>query len=398
MSKIIAIAWKDALNRFASRSELLFFIVLPLVFTFILGGGINPGDADGRVRLLVADEAATGLAAEVLAALARSDTVRAEVLPRGEAEAIFDDRGAPALLIIPPGFDTDQLARGGAELELRQQPNNLNALVAERAVRAVTGTVGRALSVASASAIEAERLQPFADQAAREAYFDDALARAQAAFAAAPDRLVVRRAATPDQVAYDPAGNSSAGQMITWVFIPLLGISALFAAERQQGTLRRLLTTPTSKATFLLGTLSGQVVTALVQLTLLVTFGSLVMGLNWGREPLALALVLVAFTLAAAALGTTLGTFIKTEAQAGGLSMALGMVMALLGGCWYPHELFPEAVRTATRVLPTTWTMQGLLDILLRGQGVEGILLEAGVLFGFAAVFFVVGVWRLRYE
>ena len=108
--------------------------------------------------------------------------------------------------------------------------------------------------------------------------------------------------------------------------------------------------------------------------------------------------MLLASALAAAALGTTLGTFVKTEAQASGLSMMLGMVMALLGGCWYPIELFPQFVQTAAKVLPTTWAMQGMLDIVLRGEGLAGVLLPAAVLLGFAAVFFVIGVWRFRYE
>jgi len=38
MKKIFAIAWKDAIVRFGSSSELLFFIVLPIVFTFLLAG------------------------------------------------------------------------------------------------------------------------------------------------------------------------------------------------------------------------------------------------------------------------------------------------------------------------------------------------------------------------
>jgi ABC-2 type transport system permease protein len=76
----------------------------------------------------------------------------------------------------------------------------------------------------------------------------------------------------------------------------------------------------------------------------------------------------------------------------------LGMLMALLGGCWFPMELFPETVRTAVRLLPTTWAMQGLMDILVRGQGVPGVWPEASALLGFAAVFFAVGVWRFRYE
>ena len=38
LRKILAIAWKDAIIRFSSRSEILFFLVLPIVFTLILGG------------------------------------------------------------------------------------------------------------------------------------------------------------------------------------------------------------------------------------------------------------------------------------------------------------------------------------------------------------------------
>lgn len=55
-------------------------------------------------------------------------------------------------------------------------------------------------------------------------------------------------------------------------------------------------------------------------------------------------------------------------------------------------------MRTAVKILPTTWAMQGRLDIVLRGQGLTGVLAEAGVLLGFAAVFFAVGVWHFRYE
>ena len=42
--------------------------------------------------------------------------------------------------------------------------------------------------------------------------------------------------------------------------------------------------------------------------------------------------------------------------------------------------------------------MSALTDLTMRGGGMADILPEAGVLLGFAAVFFVVGVWRFRYE
>ena len=258
--------------------------------------------------------------------------------------------------------------------------------------------VSSAISAAQNAVKQRETIQPFASEQEKQSYFESSLKLAQSLQKDAPERVTVVEGLTEDEVDYDPRANSSAGQLITWVFIPLFAISALFAYERQQGTLRRLLTTPANKATFLLGTISGQVVMALIQMLLLVGFGILVMKLSWGREPLALFLILLASALAAAAFGTTMGTFIKTEGQASGLSIMFGMVFALMGGCWYPLELFPPAIQNIVKILPTTWAMQGMLDLVLRGGGLQDILPEVGVLLGFAVIFFSVGVWRFRYE
>ena len=398
MKKIFAIAWKDAIIRFASSSELIFFIILPVVFTFLLAGGSPSGNEDPRIRLLVVDEAQTTISQQIIDELENSTAVYPEVVSRDEAQSQFDERRASAVFIIPAGVDIESLQSSSAEVEMLQQPNNLNVTVQERAVLTAIRSVSSAISAAQNAVAQREAKQPFASDAEKQTYFESSLELAQNIQKDAPERVTVVEGSTPDQIEYDPRANSSAGQLITWVFIPLFGISALFAYERQQGTLRRLLTTPSRKATFLLGTISGQVVMALIQMSLLVGFGILVMKLNWGREPLALFVILLASALAAAAFGTTMGTFIKTEGQASGLSIMFGMVFALMGGCWYPLELFPKAIQSAVRILPTTWAMQGLLDLVSRGKGLVDILPEAGVLRGFAVIFFAVGVWRFRYE
>ena len=398
MKKIFAIAWKDAIIRFASSSELIFFIVLPVVFTFLLAGGTPSGNEDPRIPLVMVDEAKTSISAQVIDQLKNSTAVRPELTTRAEAQSQFDDRRAEVVLILPAGMDVAALQSGSAQVELLQQPNNMNATVAERAVLTAIRRVSSTISAAQNAVKQRESIQPFASDAEKQAYFESSLALAQTIQKDAPERVTVVSGNTRDRVNYDPRANSSAGQLITWVFIPLFGISALFAYERRQGTLRRLLTTPTEKGTFLLGTISGQVAMALVQMSLLVGFGILVMKLNWGRDPLALFVILLTSALAAAAFGTTMGTFIKTEGQANGLSIMFGMVFALMGGCWYPLELFPAAIQNIVKVLPTTWAMQGMLDLVLRGGGLRDILPEAGVLLGFAVIFFSVGVWRFRYE
>jgi ABC-2 type transport system permease protein len=398
MKKILAIAKKDAIVRFASKSEWLFFVILPVLFTFLLAGGAPSGHADPRIRLLVVDEANTAISQQLIQELESSTAVHPETATRKDAQDQFDQRRASTVFIIPRGVDIQQLQNGSAQVELLQQPNNMNAIVAERAVLTAIRRVSSSISAAQTAVRQRESMQPFASEAEKQAYFEASLKRAQDIQKEAPERVTVIAGSTPDEVDYDPRANASAGQLITWVFIPLFGISALFAYERQQGTLRRLLTAPATKATFLLGTISGQVATALVQMLLLIGFGILVMKLNWGKDPLALFVILLASALAAAAFGTTMGTFIKTEGQANGLSIMFGMVFALMGGCWYPLELFPPAIQNLAKILPTTWAMQGMLDLVLRGGGLPDVLPEAAVLLGFAVIFFSVGVWRFRYE
>lgn len=399
--RIISIAKKDALIRFTVPTELLFFFILPVVFTFTLGGGFG-GAQTGleTLTLAVVDNDSTALTAELLAVIDETETVQIEMMSQEKAEADLREGKVAAVLILPAGFSTAVLAGEPQDLEFYRLSRNNDGLFIEQVVQSAISQTGQSLNIARQSVLKAEAAQPFATDAESQTFFSESAAAAQASLAAMPNRLEVTVPAKAAN-ANDPyaiAAHQSAGQLVTWVLIPLLGISTLFASERTHGTLRRLLTTPTKKSTYLFGTISGQLVLAFLQMALLIGFGALVMGLNWGRSPAGLSLMMISFGAAAVALGTMIGTLTKNEMQAGNLSIMLGMVMALLGGCWWPLELFPQALQTAVKVLPTTWAMQGFSDIVLRGSGVIEVLPEAAVLFGFAAIFFFIGISRFKYE
>lgn len=400
-NKLAAIIRKDTILRFEGRVEILFFLVLPIVFTYIVGGGTQAAD-DDRVYVPIVNEDGSERAAAFLAALGESDVIRPMAHTREEAEKLLGDDDAGVILIIPAGFGDGLtaeaiLAGEPAEVALRVAPNSNVGLVVEQEVGRVVGEMARPLLVARNATRGVEAARPFADEAARAAFFTNAQAAAGSALAEQPP-LVAFEMLSADVGAYDQRAQASAGQLLTWVFIPLLGVSGLFAMERALGTMRRLLVTPTRKSAFLGGVISSQFLLALVQMGLLVAFGILVMHVPWGRDPAALIVILVTIALAGIALGTTLGTFVKTESQAVNLSIMLGMSMALLGGAWWPMELFPPGLQQAVKVLPTTWAMSALTDITMRGQGLVDVLPEAAVLLGFAVVFFAVGIWRFRYE
>jgi ABC-2 type transport system permease protein len=177
-----------------------------------------------------------------------------------------------------------------------------------------------------------------------------------------------------------------------------LGGAEVFVNERLGGTLRRLVITPTRKAVILAGKCLGRFTLGLTQMALLVGFGALVLGVNWGNNPWALLIMLVAFGLTGTALGVMLGAFARTRSQASGLTILFSMLLAALGGAWWPLEITPQAYQNAVSLLPSTWAMRGFTDVIVRGQGVSAILPEAGILLGFAVLFFVVGIWKLKFE
>jgi ABC-2 type transport system permease protein len=401
MKKILAIAWKDTRIRFQSPGELLYFFILPVLFTFLIGRVFSGDDGDQRLHLPVVDQDQSAASAELIDWLAESESVRPEILSAEDAQALFDDNQVVAILTIPPDYEAGLVASQTVSLDLVKDPSNQNSLVVEQILASAAADLSRSRAVAANSVAAAEAMQPFSDEVQRQVFYDESLAAAQAQFADAPQRLIRIQAIKTEEDwtdTFDMASYSSAGQLITWVFIPLLATSAYFAYERDQGTLRRLLTTPTDKTTLLLGLIVGQFVGAMVQMGILISFGQFVMGVSWGQNLPALLLLMSAFAISSVAFGTMLATIVKTQSQAGNLSIMLGMTMALMGGCWWPMELFPETVKTAVKILPTTWTMNGLTDLITRGAATADILPNVGVLLVFTLVFFVIGIRRLRFE
>jgi ABC-2 type transport system permease protein len=320
---------------------------------------------------------------------------------RESAQETFDKRDAAAILIIPSGMEANLKAGQVVMLDFTLDPSNNNGFAVQQEVQKVMGQISRSLAVANASVLEAEQIQPFADAAQRQSYYDQSLAAAQQEFSSAPSRIIITQPKNSVDIQTQKetqAAQASAGQLIIWVFIPLLGTSELMAYERVWGTLRRLVTTPTRKPTFLLGIITGQFSSGLIQMLMLVVIGVVLLKVPWGQNPLALLLLLISFGLAAVAMGTMMGTFTRTPSQANGLSIAAGMVMGLLGGCMFPLEMFPPAVANVAKILPTTWAMMGMTQLTVYNAGFLQILPYAAVLLGFALVFFVVGAWRFRYE
>jgi ABC-2 type transport system permease protein len=69
-----------------------------------------------------------------------------------------------------------------------------------------------------------------------------------------------------------------------------------------------------------------------------------------------------------------------------------------LGGAWFPLEFAGEAFSTVGHFMPTAWAMDGFQNVIVRGMGLNSVLMPAGMIAAFGAVFFALAVWRFKYE
>ena len=88
----------------------------------------------------------------------------------------------------------------------------------------------------------------------------------------------------------------------------------------------------------------------LLQMAVLIIVGALLFKVNWGNSPLALAMVVVSFGLAAVAMGVMLGAFAKTRSQARNLTIMFSMMMAALGGAWWQLEVTPPLYQKIVQI------------------------------------------------
>lgn len=125
--------------------------------------------------------------------------MRPEVVSRADGQKQFDERRASALFILPAGLDVAALNAGSAEVELLQQPSNLNAMVAERAILTALRSVSSAVGAANNAVSQREKQMLFASEADKQTYFEQSLETARQLQAEAPQRVTVVKGNTPEQ-------------------------------------------------------------------------------------------------------------------------------------------------------------------------------------------------------
>ena len=188
---------------------------------------------------------------------------------------------------------------------------------------------------------------------------------------------------------------------VMFIFFIVGTESASLLREREVGTLRRLLAAPLPRWTVIAGKMLAYGLLVCIQVLILFTLGNLAFGITLGRDPFALVVITITVAFVAVALGMLVAAFAKTSGQADNIGMVLAFVMAGIGGAF---PLWPPLFRSAgfigilSKFTPHAHALEGYYSVMAENATLTQILPQLGFLWLMGLVFFLIAVWRFRFE
>ncbi len=173
-----------------------------------------------------------------------------------------------------------------------------------------------------------------------------------------------------------------------------LGMRSLLM-ERSAGTLARITAAPLRPTQIVLGKLLAIFVTGLVTIFVIWAVTTFVFGANWGN-PLGVLLMCVGATVAMCGIGVFLTSLAKTEQQAFGITLLVGLGLALLGGNLLPSGSLPDAFQVLALGTPNGWALVGFGRLDQLGEPASSVIGPFFVLLAIALVTGGLAMTRVR--
>ncbi len=380
MRHIRFIARTEIAHQLRQRETLVWTFVMPIVFFYFIGtvtGGFGGGTSAGPTPLALQAPADAGFVVDDLVRRLEAQNFSVTRPASAEEFATFARR-----MVLPTPTSgrpfTEALLAGEAQtitVETRAEgpAASLEALRVQRAVYSLLADLALAASDAG-QLVGADSLRAVAE---------------------APRAVSIETSSAGRRVEI-PSGfeQTIPGTMVMFTMLVLLTGGAIqLVVEREQGLLRRLASTPISRAELVAGKWVGKLLLGLVQIAFAMVAGTVLFGMAWGDALPMVMVVLLTWAAFNASLGMLLGNLARSPAQMSGIGVVTTMVLAALGGCWWPIEVTPEWAQQLAMLLPTGWAMDAMHRLVSFGDAAPAALPHA---LGLAAATVVLGVASVR--
>jgi ABC-type multidrug transport system permease subunit len=313
-------------------------------------------------------------------------------MDQGEALDTFQKGKVDGILIIPANYEMQSNPNLIPQLKLTADTTSIKGQLLYQTLKVPVTQLMSAVEIAQMSA-------ELADQVQTEAVPAFELAWSKWEANANTSRVMVEQAVAPKVESWfggNPYNQASPGILVQFAIFGLVTSAQILVQERKTRTLQRLMTTVMKPWEIVAGHMLAMFSITFLQTVMLVFFGQWVLQVNYLREPFGTILISVALGLWVSSMGLLIGVLAKGDEQVILFSMLAMFIFSALGGTWFPLETSGGMFAAIGALMPSTWAMTGLQNILIRGLGLSSIWMPAGILMVYTLGFFGLAVACFR--
>ncbi len=398
------IAWKELQVLFRDRGQLVVLFLMPIMFASIIGSVFGGGSSGIEIYLVNHDSGSySAHMVDVLHNIEALSITELETVERADEQVA--DGEALAAIVIPADFSSKIDAFEPTQVQVIVDPTQqqyggiitgiMNEVLMpmvyqgeiQYGIRAIMDESGAfdESDPQTRRMVEAQTLGVIMTSL-REA-FENPLISIQA-----EDLQGV------ESESYDNAHSYSIpSYAVMFAFFIIGVIAASLLREKEEGTFRRLLASPIHRGSIIAGTMLAYMLVVGLQVLIVFGVGSGFFDIPLGDSPLGMLLLTAALAWAATGMGMLVAALVRTRSQADGVGLVLSLIMAAVGGAIVP---IPDKgfLHLLSQLTPHAHAIEGYLKLTTQESGVAEILPQAGLLVGVGFLFFVIAVWRFRFE
>ena len=341
------------------RRTLALLFVAPLVILGFLGYMLR-NSSTPAVGVVNHDSGPLG--AVVVSALEDSSKISATTIAESDGDAKLKDGSIVAYIVFPADFS--QRAQSGVIApDVHVEGSQPNA--AAEALQALQQALGAAASAGPGGGV---KVQP----------------------------NVTYLYGGPNLDTLDYFGAAAIGLIVFFLVFVVTIVS--FLNERSQGTLERLMASPLRRGEIVLGYMIGFTVLALVQSVEVLVFCLWILNVHNSGNVFLIFGIEALMAITAVNLGIFLSMFARTEFQAVQFIPLVIVPQFLLSGILFPVATEPQVLQYLSNVLPLTYAVSALRDVMIRGADLtwSSLQLDVAVVAAFVIAFVVAGATTLR--
>jgi ABC-2 type transport system permease protein len=404
MKKLFLIGLKDLRLAFRDKAALILMLAAPFALTLGMGAvtGSFSGGSSGisNIPVLIVNQDGGQLGKALVGTFQSKDLanlVEPTVMEDpAAARQMVDANNAVAAIIVPAGFTDSIIPRQGPatsgeliQVELYSNPTTptnasvIKTILDEYINRVEIGRVGG--QVAVTGLISSGRIQVQQAAAAGQA-----LGTSQAGTAGSTSITLNNVTPTGEAVKFSMLALLAPGMALMFLMFTTSNGGRSLLTERNQGTLPRLLVSPTTSVQVLGGKVVGIFLTGAAQMLILILGTTLMFRLQWG-DPLAVLVLVLAAVFGATGWGMLITAVVKTPGQVSAIGSAIMLTFGILGGSFFSLDAMSTWFRIISKITPNAWGMDGFTT-LARGGTLVDILTPALALLAMGVLLFAVAV------